>query len=230
MTLKIDDSVKQQAIKLRAEGKSYPAIVTALSQYGATERWVRKVTKGVEKGKTPTQQVIEAIYPLAIRPCGVRDAECHEIFYDVFGCEWDEEQKKWTMDIKPWSKTYVRSEVRKMAEKNGKVANFVPDWMSTEFPEESKATVEEFTNNILAVLHKSMADYVDLYGCCDESTIKREFLSRIVEGYTAEPVRQRMGRFDAAASTLVAMKEKDAQNEAESVTEVLTNEEGSRAS
>lgn len=230
MTLKIDDSVKQQAIKLRAEGHSYASILNALSEYGVTEWWVKSVTKGVKKGKTPTQQAIEAIYPLAIRPCGIKQAECHEIFYDVFGSVWDEAQGKWTMNLSQSSKSYIRSEVKKMAEKNGKQAVFVPDWMSTEAPLESLNLMNELAHHIQETIQECVSRYMEVYGDCPASVVQNEMLSLALPGYSPEPLERHCRRNLEVANQLMQLAKKRAQNEAQSVTEVLTNVEGSSAS
>lgn len=230
MTLKIDDSVKQQAIKLRAEGHSYASILNALSQYGATESWVKRVTKGVKKAPTRIQQAVEQVYRLASRPQGINQTEANNIYFRLFGTVKDEKTGAWTIDLTKSAKSQIRKQVREKATEEGTMVIFVPDWMDRQRPKESALLMNEIAQQLHEAIQSCVDDYIREFPRASRYAVEQELLTLAVPGYGFRSVEAHCRRTWDVVDQLVQAKQKLAQNEAQDVTEVLTNVEGSSAS
>ncbi len=133
------------------------AIATEL---GVSESSVRRWVKGVEKERVKQySSVVDSILILAVRPQGIRNKEEWNIYKEVFGYSVDDETGASKVKITDSQKSYIRSMVKEEATTLGKVATFVPDWLSASAPRDSWEAMLSMTNE----MYERMQEYLNGY-------------------------------------------------------------------
>lgn len=218
MTLKIDNSIKEKAILLRSQGMSYANILAALSQYGATEWWVKSVTKGVSKRPTPTQEAVRTIYSLTSPVGSISNAEFYAVC-NQFGVG----------DTRS-SRDYIKAEVMNLAKKEGKEVVFTPDWLSNTAPRASMNRLMELASELFESVEDHVYAYMQDYPEASYAAVRKELLSLAIPGHSRVPVEARCDYIEGVVNHLTQAQEEFVRNEARAIAEELENDEGSRAS
>lgn len=135
----LPNNVLEQAVNLRREGLSYRAIQERLADVGATERWVKRVCKGVDmKENNLIEKAVQEVYNLATRPCGVKPSELNEVYYSVFGTKFDEKAGKYELNMSQKDKQTVKRKATALGKKNKVDVLYVPEWVYRESCSQSK--------------------------------------------------------------------------------------------
>ena len=156
-------------------------------QLGVSEPTIRRWVKGIKKPKSNKYDpVVQAVYSLAIRPQGIRGSEERAIYKDVYGFKKDEESGTIHMNITDSQKHYIRSQVRARAEQEGKVALFVPDWVSLRSPRPSFNRMLEMTNDLYERMQEYISEYMVEFEMPKEAryAVEQQLLVMLVPKYS----------------------------------------------
>lgn len=160
---------------------------TIASQLGVSEPTVRRWVKGIKKPRSNKyESLVNTIYPLAIRPHGISASEENNIYKGVFGCVQDEDTGQFHINITKSQKQQIRTQVRTKAEQEGKVALFVPDWVSLKSPRPSFNRMLEMTNDLYERMQEYLSEYMVEFNMPKESryAIEQQLLIMLVPKYS----------------------------------------------
>lgn len=160
---------------------------TVASQLGVSEPTVRRWVKGIKKPKSNKyESLVNTIYPLATRPQGISASEENNIYKDVFGCVSDEETGLFHMNISKSQKQQIRTQARTKAEQEGKVALFVPDWVSLRSPRPSFNRMLQMTNDLYERMQEYLSEYMVEFEIPKESryAVEQQLLVMLVPKYS----------------------------------------------
>lgn len=201
MALVISKAVETQVIEDRKQGVSLDALVTKYAEHGVTKNWVRRVTKGVEvvKEETSPQKAVALILPIAVRSVGAKPSEYFHILKEAYGTEWDEEQGYERLNMTHGQKSYVRSQVKEKAAKQGLVAYFVPEWLDTKDPVECNKLMLTIAQSLYDSVESQISTFLEAYPELGEKrgggySIRQELFALVVNGYAPEGINKRCER------------------------------------
>lgn len=170
----MNNAIEQQAITLyRDEGVSIANIKKAT---GLPERKIKDLTRGISKPpkvkkvrktvtKIPTAltKAVDRVYPLAVRPCGVRDYELNDILHQEYGSTWDTSSGKYISMYSGDNKKRVREKVRLRAAQEDCSVLFVMDWVDEEKPTASRKFLEAAAEDIMNRVGSYKHQYMELH-------------------------------------------------------------------
>lgn len=160
---------------------------TIASQLGVSEPTIRRWVKGIKKPKSNKyESLVNTVYPLAIRTQGISASEENNIYKGVFGCVQDEDTGQFHINITKSQKQQIRTQVRTKAEQEGKVALFVPDWVSLKSPRPSFNRMLEMTNDLYERMQEYLSEYMVEFNMPKESryAIEQQLLIMLVPKYS----------------------------------------------
>lgn len=164
---------------------------TIASQLGVSEPTVRRWVKGIKKPKSNKyESLVNTIYPLATRPQGISASEENNIYKDVYGCVSDEETGRFHININKSQKQQIRTQVRAKAEQEGKVALFVPDWVSLRSPRPSFNRMLQMTNDLYERMQEYLSEYMVEFNMPKEAryAIEQQLLIMLVPKYSPRSI------------------------------------------
>lgn len=209
MALDISKEVEQQVQADRVEGLSLDALVEKYKEHGVTKNWVRRICKDLKVVKVVSspQKAIAAVYPLAIRPIGVKPSEYFPILRECYGLAYDEDAGYEKLNMTPAQKSYLRKAVKEKARKEGKEAHFIPEWLDRTQPELCNGVMLECAQSLYDAFEEQVAIFLDLFpeladGKGRGYSIRQELFSLVVKGYDPAGVQKRCGRNTEAVEFL----------------------------
>ena len=214
MALDISKEVEQQVKADRAEGVSLDALVEKYKEHGVTKNWVRRVCKDVKvvKAATSPQKAIAAVYPLAVRPIGVKPSEYFPILRECYGLVYDEEAGYEKLNMTPAQKSYLRSKVKEKAQKEGKEAHFIPEWLDRADPAYCNKLMLECAQSLYDAFEEEVATFLHFFPELAEGrgkgySIRQELFSLVVRGYDPAGVQKRCERNQEAVEFLTGNRD-----------------------
>ena len=160
---------------------------TIASQLCVSEPTVRRWVKGIKKPKSNKyESLVNTIYPLATRRQGISASEENNIYKDVFGYISDEETGRFHINISKSQKQQIRTQARTKAEQEGKVALFVPDWVSLRFPRPSFNRMLQMTNDLYERMQEYISEYMVEFEMPKEAryAVEQQLLVMLVPKYS----------------------------------------------
>lgn len=201
MALVISKDVENQVIADRKEGLSYAAIQDKYTEHGVTVKWAKRVCKDlvVVKEVTSPQKAVIKILPLAVRSVGAKPSEYFHILKEAYGTEWDEEQQYERLNMTSGQKSYVKSQVKEKAAKQGLVAYFVPEWLDTTNPVECNKLMLTIAQSLYESVESQISTFLEAYPELGEKrgggySIRQELFALVVNGYAPEGINKRCER------------------------------------
>lgn len=202
MALKISKEVESLVLQDRQDGMSVRAITEKYEAHGVTKKWVERVTKDVAKPESQPQQAAKKVFPLATSPIGVKQSECYNIYMQVYGTVWDEENNVYVLNITQEQKDYIKHLVKERAKKEGKQALFLPDWMDRSNPLVCNQLMLEAAQNLNDALTEQVEYFRTLFPEANTYSVVHEMLSLAFRGYNPESVESRCNRNVTCAQAL----------------------------
>lgn len=209
MALDISKEVEQQVKADRAEGVSLDALVEKYKEHGVTKNWVRRVCKDLKVVKVVSspQKAIAAVYPLAIRPIGVKPSEYFPILRECYGLVYDEEAGYEKLNMTPAQKSYLRSKVKEKAQKEGKEAHFIPEWLDRADPAYCNSLMLQCAQSLYDAFEEQVGYFLQTFPELAEGrgkgySIRNELFSLVVRGYDPAGVHKRCERNKASVDFL----------------------------
>lgn len=158
----VGNDVKERAIALRLEGKTYKQIVESLDGAVSID-WCKRSLKDVKGGtKKSSDEALEKIIALALRPQGCTNYELNGVLYTQFP------NQKLEGD-------YMQSYKRRAKYRN-KDCIFRPAWVSPTQPRESQTTLYSLASDLFERLHEYVEDYTNTFPDTDKKTVWMELL------------------------------------------------------
>ena len=214
MALDISKEVEQLVIADRAEGVSLNALVEKYKEHGVTKNWVRRVCKDVKvvKAATSPQKAIAAVYPLAVRPIGVKPSEYFPILRECYGLVYDEEAGYEKLNMTPAQKSYLRSKVKEKAQKEGKEAHFIPEWLDRADPAYCNSLMLQCAQSLYDAFEEQVGYFLQCFpeladGKGRGYSIRNELFSLVVRGYDPAGVHKRCERNKEAVEFLTGNRD-----------------------
>ena len=214
MALDISKEVELQVMADRAEGVSLNALVEKYKEHGVTKNWVRRVCKDLKvvKVESSPQKAIAAIYPLAIRPIGVKPSEYFPILRECYGLVYDEEAGYEKLNMTPAQKSYMRKAVKEKAQKEGREAHFIPEWLDRVQPDLCNGVMLECAQNLYDAFEEEVATFLNIFpeladGKGRGYSIRQELFSLVVRGYDPAGVQKRCERNQEAVEFLTGNRD-----------------------
>lgn len=155
--------VEDKAISMREMGESYRAIYEELKPLGATERWVKRVCKGVVMEETTIDKAATQVCELAIRSCGVKPSEINEVYYSIFGTVFDDTTQKHELDLSQKDKNTIKRKATALGKKRGERVLYVPEWVDVHNCEVSKQALFSAAETLHYCLVEIEKMYVDRF-------------------------------------------------------------------
>ena len=201
MALKISEQVEEMVKADRADGMTYDALVEKYKEHGVTKNWVRRVCKGIKpkKIKTNVQKAVDAVYQLAVRPIGVKPSEYFPILRECYGLVYDAKAGYEKLNVTAGQRSYLRSQVKEKAKKEGKEAHFIPEWMDRVQPRLCNKVMLECAQSLYESFEEQVAYFLEMFPELNEGkgagySIRNELFSLVVQGYDPSGVHNRCER------------------------------------
>jgi|SRR5690554_1884908 len=152
--------IEQEAITLRQSGLSYSKILDRLKSKGATERWIKRICKGVTvvHSTNETQAVME-ISKLATREVGVKPSEMNQVLFEIYGTVWDNKKERNVLNLPQKDKNTIKRKVNSRCKSLGKTALFTPEWLQVNHVSQCKDTFFEAAQ----LLHETLTQIEMMY-------------------------------------------------------------------
>lgn len=156
----------QEVIALRKTGMSRAKIIAAT---GFTERFVREHMAGVEidqATKAPTsdfEKAVARVFPLSVRPQGIKDYELRQALYEVYGTKWSEEKGTFEAAYDKSTMSRIKARCRELAKGNEQTALFVMDWICDEAPTASRVALEQLALELEEVVQDKVNSFMEMY-------------------------------------------------------------------
>lgn len=164
----------------------HPASEVA-KQLGVSEPTVRRWVKGVKKPKSNKyNSIVQKVYEMATRPQGIGGSEERALYKEMYGFKKDDESGEIHVNITDSQKNYIRTQVRAKATQEGKVALFVPDWVSLKSPRPSFNRMLEMTNDLYERMQEYLSEYMVEFNMPKEAryAIEQQLLIMLVPKYS----------------------------------------------
>ena len=201
MTKQIEKDVEEQVIADRAGGMSYAALEEKYKEHGVTVKWAKRVCKDLKVVKVVSspQKAIAAVYPLAVRPIGVKPSEYFPILRECYGLVYDEEAGYEKLNMTPAQKSYLRSKVKEKAQKEGKEAHFIPEWLDRADPAYCNSLMLQCAQSLYDAFEEQVGYFLQTFPDLAEGrgkgySIRNELFSLVVRGYDPAGVHKRCER------------------------------------
>lgn len=194
-----EQQYESKIIRMRESGASYREIMEAT---GCRERYVKAVCKQTVKS-TPFNACVDEVYSLATRDRGCKQYELMECMQKHFGVVWNSKEGKYDHVADEDQRKRVRKAVRVRAEKEEKLAVFVPNWMNTDCTVASNITMLSLALSLQDSLENAVNDYMEKCGISsDDSNViqqqalsaRRELLALAFQGFAPEGISKRVER------------------------------------
>lgn len=164
---------------------------TIASQLGVSEPTIRRWVKGIKKPKSDKySSIVQKVLVLATRPQGISGSEERALYKEEYGFKEEEETGDIHLSITDSQKNYIRSQVRAKAEQEGKVALFVPDWVSLRSPRPSFNRMLEMTNDLYERMQEYLSEYMVEFNMPKESryAVEQQLLIMLVPKYSPRSI------------------------------------------
>ena len=214
MAKQIEKDVEEQVIADRASGMSYAALEEKYKEHGVTVKWAKRVCKDLKVVKVVSspQKAIAAVYPLAVRPIGVKPSEYFPILRECYGLVYDEEAGYEKLNMTPAQKSYLRSKVKEKAQKEGKEAHFIPEWLDRADPAYCNKLMLECAQSLYDAFEEEVATFLHFFPELAEGrgkgySIRQELFSLVVRGYDPAGVQKRCERNQEAVEFLTGNRD-----------------------
>jgi len=204
-----------KVIELRKEGIILAKI---MDETGVSERRVRALTKGIQKGKKPsakTSKIPTALtkatdraFELAVTGHGIRDYELRNILHEEYGCSWDTSTGRYKSNYTDDTLYRVKQKVRQQANNENRTAIFSMDWIDETAPRSSSEFLISAAADIQSRTNEWVNEYMALHGTRqadkDGSTelarkkqlyaVEQHLVKLAINGYGNEPVEKLLER------------------------------------
>ena len=204
-----EKTLEEQVIADREAGLSWPALAEKYKEQGLTVKKARNICKDLKVVKvlSSPQKAIAAVYPLAIRPIGVKPSEYFPILRECYGTVYDEEAGYDKLNMTPAQKSYMRKAVKEKAQKEGKEAHFIPEWLDRNDPEFCNGIMLECAQSLYDAFEEQVSIFLHFFpeladGKGRGYSIRQELFSLVVRGYDPAGVQKRCGRNTEAVEFL----------------------------
>lgn len=160
---------------------------TVASQLGVSEPTIRRWVKGIKKAKSDKySSIVQKVFVLATRPQGISGSEERALYKEEYGFKTEEDTGDIHLNITDSQKNYIRSQVRAKAAQEGKVALFVPDWVSLKSPRPSFNRMLEITNDLYERMQEYLSEYMVEFEIPRESryAVEQQLLIMLVPKYS----------------------------------------------
>lgn len=160
-------------------------------QLGVSEPTVRRWVKGVKKPKSNKyNSIVQKVYEMAARPQGIGGSEERTLYKEMYGFKKDDESGEIHVNMTDSQKNYIRTQVRAKAEQEGKVALFVPDWVSLKSPRPSFNRMLEMTNDLYERMQEYLSEYMVEFNMPKEAryAIEQQLLIMLVPKYSPRSI------------------------------------------
>ncbi|WP_143515029.1 MULTISPECIES: hypothetical protein [unclassified Pseudomonas] len=209
------NTIKETAIQLRMSGATYIEIREAT---GLTERQVKDIVRGTPKPKRsrsvnsrvdlPFAKSFERVFPLAIRPQGIRDYELKIILHEEYGTTWDTSTGCYRSKFDSDTIARVKAKVRKRALDEDCNVIFAMDWIDENNPRSSSEFLVNAATDLLSRIDEYVHEYMASHGTrqTDKSeaselarkkqhyAVQQHLLKLAITGYGKEPVEKLLNR------------------------------------
>lgn len=156
----------QKVIALRKTGMSRAKIVATT---GFPERFVREHMAGVEVDqatKAPSsdfEKAVARVFPLSVRPQGIKDYELRQALYEVYGTKWSEEKGTFEAAYDRSTMSRIKARCRELAKSADQTALFVMDWICDEAPTASRVALEQMALELEEVIQDKVNTFMEMY-------------------------------------------------------------------
>lgn len=160
-------------------------------QLGVSEPTVRRWVKGIKKPKSNKyDSIVQKVYEMATRPQGISGSEERALCKEMYGFKKDEESGEIHVNMTDSQKNYIRTQARTKAEQEGKVALFVPDWVSLKSPRPSFNRMLQMTNDLYERMQEYLSEYMVEFNMPKESryAIEQQLLIMLVPKYSPRSI------------------------------------------
>ena len=164
---------------------------TVASQLGVSEPTIRRWVKGIKKPKSDKySSIVQRVFVLATRPQGISGSEERALYKEAYGFKTEEETGDIHLSITDSQKNYIRSQVRDKAAQEGKVALFVPDWVSLHSPRPSFNRMLQMTNDLYERMQEYLSEYMVEFNMPKESryAVEQQLLIMLVPKYSPRSI------------------------------------------
>lgn len=176
------ENIKDRAIQLRKEGRTYPEISQAL---GVSVDWCKKNLRGVTKPK-PTDACVEEIITLGLRPQGVTEYEATGVIF-----------KHHTNA----SKDKVRYLKNKAKENKDCIIH--SGWIDTMNPNQSHKSMNAIALHLMDQVDLLVEDYMGMYPSTNRWSVRHEILKlAFANKISGEPLSYRVYKNELLAEKL----------------------------
>lgn len=201
MNNQVEKTLEEQVIADRESGMSWATLAEKYKDQGLTVKKARTMCKDVKvvKAVTSPQKAIAAVYPLAIRPIGVKPSEYYHILRDCYGVVYDEDAGYEKLNMTPAQRSYLRAKVKEKAQKEGKEAHFIPEWLDRTDPVFCNQVMLSCAQSLYDAFEEQVAYFLDMFPELGEGkgsgySIRNELFSLVVQGYDPAGVHKRCER------------------------------------
>ncbi|PUB40049.1 hypothetical protein [Pseudomonas sp. GV047] len=164
MKVKYTEEHAAQVITLRQQGLSRAAIVKAT---GFTERFVREHMAGVEVvakvANTDFEKAVSRVYPLSVRPQGIKDYELRNICFEVYGSKLDEEKGVYVINYSKDTIYRIKERCKALAVGTTSVPTFVMDWVCDEAPTASRVALESLALELEEAIQQKVNTFMEQF-------------------------------------------------------------------
>lgn len=177
--------MKDEALKLREEGKTYKDISEAL---GVSVDWCKRNLKGTKKDH-PDKPLIQALVRISTRSGGCTDKEAIAMMFKHYN------------DHRGGTKPNIY-EIKKAVRKVAPDAIFIPSWMSMENPHSSFETLITEVNSLYEHVEDRIQEFISKYSDVDPNSLRRELCYLLFPFSSTESVTSRLERFESLLQSL----------------------------
>lgn len=185
----VSDEIKQQAIELRQQGKTYPEISSALDGAVSVD-WCKKNLKGVvilKQRETLYDLCLVELISLATRPEGCSDTEARDVVL----------------------KHHPEASYEKICylKKRSKALNsgclYRPDWIDPSSPKESHEAINAYAIHLMDEIDNLVSSYLQSFPQSSEWAVKYELLKLTCPSLiSSQPLSKRIVRNESVAEAL----------------------------
>lgn len=182
-------SVKEEAIKLREQGKTYPEISSTLNGAVSVD-WCKRNLKNVVMVRQKVYEnsgCLEELISLATRPEGCTDYEAKGVIFKYYADATNEK---------------VRYLKRRSISLN-KECLYRPDWIDPTKPRESHDAINAYAIHLMDEIDSLVDSYLQSYPSSADWAVKYELLKLACSAQISkEPLSKRLYRNELVAETL----------------------------
>lgn len=189
----MNEETKEQAIKLRQEGYTYPQIVEELNGEITLDQ-CKYLLKGLVKKDTQSQ-ITDIVMRLAKRPEGVTNKEIRQEVFKLYGAQKASELLK--------DKAFISNLKRKIkARKNSTGVLFRPEWMKETCAVTCLNEMNMIAHCIFERIQEMADEYCYEFDGVDKGSVVREIVKLANDWSLPESLSDRVERNQSIASSL----------------------------